>query len=720
MTHHTVRNAILPPDAVDIDFKNCMPEVIRNLCTKFNIDCPSLTYFCSNVKRCIEEIGGDKKAKVMLFTGNGYFDNNNLPMWAKCLIMEINVTIAPKLAEQEPEIWSEARKANDEKRREKEASRLKKDRVYVDNAHGIFMSYIYFKYETIATSSLYENGKRLGLWDASRGCVFMFDGLCVMPGVEIDAEVLRSLEAAVETETGLKLRLTTKQLEPKLELDLASVPENLSVENSHEEASEVFLAAIGPSMLKCDGQVWLKHRGVWIDDRNVINGILIPKCTSMGIRLMRTNKDGEVSHDIFSSDMKNARQIVELTKMKAREDHGFAKRLIFDSRLKLAWKNGTLKFLPAEGADGEFWQFCPGEEFDTKVRIERAFPPRVQEDVDFVLDKILRPIFENSVDKDALDRFLLALARAIAGHLDKMSYMPTGDRDSGKSVIMQFVSNLLEKYCCYVPSDVLAIGKSSGDAYRQNAWVFDMEVARVTVMSESKSDREGLMVYSGEDLKKMQSMKERIRARKLNQEPRDVYSISTLFFMCNDIPTFKPMDAMEKVAIFNLPNKFRDQRDVDDNKFDSTFKVADEEVEDWIREPRYIDALMHIILGKYGPHKVQQTESMKEQVEQQMQESGEDLYDRLFEITLDPDDVVEQTRVLKILRDNRSDAGHSKFTRQMESIIKNRLAGNSLTAFKFVGRDKPGVIPRRKLYRGIRIRKQEDEDNSGYAGGFCP
>lgn len=706
--HHKIRNAILPSGAIDLDFKNCMPSIIKGVCISKNISCPHLTFFCNNVKDCMKDLNHNKITKSMLFTGNGGLDINNGPDWMRRLVNEINNTIAPELVGHEPELWKEAQEVNAEKKREKEQARLKKDRVYMENAHGIFLSRVYFKHETKATASLYKQGVNLGLWKDD--VVFMFDGLCVLPSKEVDCNTLRQLELAVEQETGLKLDLAIKPMEPKLDINLGKIPDSLSVVNMHEEASDIFLASLGPDILICDNVVWVKHRGLWMDDECNIDRALIPRCTAMNIKLLSQNKDGSITHVPFSSDLKHARHIVNLAKMKARQDPGFSKRIVLDSQFKVAFRNGYLEFHPDQEARVEFHQ---GAAFDTKVRIEYDFPPRIEEDIQFVYDKILRPPFDNS-EEGALDRFLLALARSLAGHLDKMSYIITGFRDSAKSALMQFTGNTLGSYLSHVPAEILRIGYGAGsDVFRKNAWMFDAEDARVIVMSETTAEKDQATVYSGDELKRIQSMKEGNMARKLHQHQRVVYSIGTVFLSVNDVPIFQPADALEKVNIFNLPNKFKSETEVERAKFSRIMKVADERVEGWIREPRYTAAFLHIILEHYDNVKVEPTENMIERVEQLQQESGEDLYDRLFEITLDPSDVIEQSKVLKILRANKANVGHDKFTREMEEIIRQRTRKDKLTAFKFATRDKVGTVPRRKLYCGIKIRKQEPEDIYG-------
>jgi hypothetical protein len=383
---------------------------------------------------------------------------------------------------------------------------------------------------------------------------------------------------------------------------------------------------------------------------------------------------------------------------------------VLDSQFKVAFRNGYLEFLPDQDVQTKFHQ---GASFDTKVRIEYDFPPRNEDDIKFVYDKILRPPFDNS-EEGSLDRFLLALARSLAGHLDKMSYIITGFRDSAKSALMQFTENTLGSYCAHVPAEILRIGYGAGsDVFRKNGWMFDAEDARVIVMAETTSEKDTATVYSGDELKRIQSMKEGNMARKLHQHQRVVYSLGTVFLSVNDVPSFQPADALEKVNIFNLPNKFKSETEVERAKFSRIMKVADERVEGWIREPRYCAAFLRIILEHYDNVKVEPTENMIERVEQLQQESGEDLYDRLFEITLDPSDVIEQSKVLKILRANKANVGHDKFTREMEEIIRQRTRKDRIVAFKFATRDKLGVIPRRKLYCGIKIRKQEPEDIYG-------
>ena len=71
-------------------------------------------------------------------------------------------------------------------------------------------------------------------------------------------------------------------------------------------------------------------------------------------------------------------------------------------------------------------------------RINRNFPTRNEADIKHVMDKILKPIFDNT---EQLEYVLHSLSRSMAGYVeDKKWFNWVGMRNCGKSVLTMFLS----------------------------------------------------------------------------------------------------------------------------------------------------------------------------------------------------------------------------------------------------------------------------------------
>lgn len=709
-----VRNALLPEGAVDIDMQSASTVVLAGVCRLHEITCPRLDDFNAHYDTYMREVrdvlGDEAKAfknKVVFGCGSEVIDDR-VGEWAARLKRECHV-LAESLYEHYPDIYQQAVRSDEEKAAERASKRRKVDREYTSNVAGIFLSLLYFKKETEVYRVIETAGQQQGWWHDR--IVPMFDGMIVLPSGDID---LRLLERAVLSETGLSVVLKFKPLEPAMQLDTTTIPDHIVVRDMHEEASEHLLMAMRGKAYKQSGSqgvtTWMRFGRVWIDDKEVIQNEMMRICSAMSIKHLKVAKDGEESEEPFSSDMRHCEKIVKLTKTKLESVPCFSRQLVLGSQMKICFADGYYEFTPDRTPTGTYHR---GGIFDTGVCIPRDFPPRIQEDIDFVMQNIILPPFENSPE-GTLDRFLRALGRSMAGHTDKMTYILTGFRDCSKSVLMQFIRNAFHGYVGSLAS-MTFIMRAGADPHLDNRYAFQIEHSRIGVLSELTQDQR----LSGDKIKAFQSLKEGILSRKNWHEPRDVYSLATGFFCLNDIPEISPADAMQRVMIFHMNNRFVPQHELDRWKaahpYDNTYKLADERVEQWIRDDRYTGALIHIILEAYRPDPVMPTEEMLDSVEELMQEAGEALYDRLFEITLDPEDKIYVGEVSAVMKREHLSIGINKAKRELQQIIENRCKAEGKQVFKVAGRDGGHIKPRRHFFCGVRQRKEED---NGMAAGF--
>jgi len=110
--------------------------------------------------------------------------------------------------------------------------------------------------------------------------------------------------------------------------------------------------------------------------------------------------------------------------------------------------------------------------------------------------------------------------------------------------------------------------------------------------------------------------------------------------------------------------------------------------------------------------------------EQLMDEMGLPMYHRVFDITLDRDDIIDQSRVLKELKKECGNINHGRITRELQMIIDDDCCENGVGSFKVTGHNVTyGQPNRKKEYRGLKLREQQafgGDNNGGYAFGFQP
>lgn len=719
-----IRNFLIPDRCADIDIVNSAPTVIAQVCRKHGVQTPCLDAFLPVYKeRCKELSDNPCKMKAVIFFSSNEIDHNRSPGWLKALCTELKEVVFPALSplEEYRGILRQAERADREKREESAKRQRRTHGGYSDNVQGIFLSYLYFRYESLILSILEKTGKTENYWDDHIS--LMFDGMLVVkrPNTPIHLSIL---EDAVRFETGIRVKLAFKPTNTKLQVDVNSIPEQLVVTDGDEEAAGLVSLALDSQAFKVEDSIFIKHDGLWSDNPVIVENFLLDKVCAMNIKRLTFGKDGEAKENPYSCYVKNARGIIRLASSRFPNRPNFVRDMVLNSEGKLAFINGYWQFSeqlnPTTGCYGEFKH---GQSFETGVRIERMFPPRVQEDIDFVMHNFIDLPFANT-SEGTKELFLLAISRACAGHMDKVTNIMVGGRDSSKSVIMQFVRNTLGKYTCCIPSGVFAIkGSSMNDAYREGAWIFDAEFSRIGAISESTQTTVGETVFSGDTLKKFQSCKEGMSARKIRQNQREAYSLVTGFMLLNDIPRFEPADAIEKCHIYNFPNRFVSAEEKAANPFRSNYHVANPMVEQWIRQPQYQAALLWIIFEAYRPIQVKPNSDMIESAEQLMEETGIEMYDRLLDITLDPVDREPQSDVLKTLKTCCPSIGHARISRELQDLVTQRCNSEGKQPFSvksFIGN---GHTRSRKMaYRGVKIRNNGSFNGGGdgYSSGFAP
>lgn len=716
-----IRNFLAPDNTVDIDIANSAPTVLAQLCRRHGVETPCLDAFLPVYRDRCKEIGSDySRVKGQIFFSSADIQMADAPGWLRALTTEVREVIFPALSSvnEYSGIFRQAERADREKRDSSSKRQRRGAGGYSENIQGIFLSHLYFHYETRILKVLEEAGKEYGYWDDHISLIY--DGVMVVkrPGSVPD---LRRLETAVKEGVGIDIKLAFKSVQTTLKLDINRLPDRLVVVDGDEEASNLVNLALDGQVLRCEDSVFVKHDGVWTDNTSLVDDFLLAKVCAMDIKQLKEYASGETKEVNFSVNVSDAKGIVRLARTKFPNRPEFVRELVLGSLCKLAFENGYWMFTEIP-EDGVYGRFVHGGSFDTGVRINSMFPARNQDDMDFVMHHLIKAPFDNTPE-GTMELFLLALARALAGHMDKITNIMVGGRDSSKSVLMQFIRNALGRYACTIPSGIFAIrGGSMSDAYRDGAWIFDAEFARIGAISEATQMTTGETIFSGDTLKKFQSCKEGMSARKIRQNQREAYSLVTGFMLLNDIPRFEPADAIEKCHIYAFPNQFVSEEVKAANPFNSKFKIADARVEDWVRDPKYHAALLWILFEAYKPTRVVPNESMIESAEQLMDETGLAMYDRLLDITLDPEDKEEQSRILKALKTACPGIGHARISRELQAIMDDRcrVAGKEQFSVKcYIGNGHGGG--RRMGYRGIKIRSEQGHfDGGGYADGFMP
>lgn len=478
-----VRNFLLPDNAVDIDMVNSAARIISALCARHGIEIYHLNDFVVNYDarmRELEETGSrdPKTEKMYIMFGGSTTGRQEWPDWVVMLKQELAL-VANNLRPHEEELWREAEIAD---RKEEEELRRKRartgSRIHVRNVQGKFLSYVYFKYEWETLAMLDKIGTERGYW--SEEITFMHDGILVNPLRDFN---LQELEMELRQRSFDQVRLQLKPTD-KTSITMEKDSHELIVNamGMHDEAANMIVHKLNGNAIRSGITKYMKIRGVWMDDPKLVEEGMVRYVMQSNIKLSRVNSSGVETITGFSSDRRHAKLIATSVLERVEEIPTFGQQLVLGSTHKLAFLDGYWQFgnLPIDGVYGEFIR---GGEFPTGAMINMQFPPRIEEDMQFVMNHILLPPFQGL--EESLEILLKAMARALAGCVDKRTYIIVGPRNCGKSVIFQFVAATIGSYCAVLPSSIL-LSRSGSDTFRDNNWIFALEMARICRISEGK------------------------------------------------------------------------------------------------------------------------------------------------------------------------------------------------------------------------------------------
>lgn len=718
-----VRNWLAVEGAVDVDIINAAPSVIVEVCNRHDITCDAFKDFVRYADGYKLTMGSgfkDAKNKTLFSSHPLPFD---APMWRKKLRAERQFLVE-ELSVYYPQILAKAEERNEQKRTEsKRAKQDEEDEGFVDNVAGLFLSYLYQQEEGYLIQALDEAGRQLQLWDDAVSLIY--DGLMVhrprMATVLSQQQCLIDLQDLIDTKTGISIKLAFKPLTPILDIDATKFPDTIYVRDGHLEGAKYLAMAVGDYYVRDAYGEYVKDDNTWTREPGTIKDYFLRTCQSLNMKRLTIGKDGEEKESLFSSMTDTALSIVKAARSLLTKNTitDFSSELVLGTEGKIFFKNGSWDF--------EAKRFIHGDTTNTIRRILHDFPPRVQEDMDFVMDTIIKPIFDTT-EEGTIETFLHALSRAMAGKMDKATYIVFGPRNSGKSIIFQLVSNTFGGYVSTMPSSSFAVGAGGGgDAYRSNGFMVDVEYARIVKMSELPPDNGKSKVrIDGSKIKVFQSMKEGIQARALHQMQRTFYSLATGFFLLNDVPEFSPADSFDQCILFEFPNQFvsPNQMPVGPREFwtpeDEHKRIADPSIEKHVQNQKYRNAFLHIVLDAYREERVQPLPSMEQFKIDMAIGTGDDAYESVVEITMNRDDVV----IIKDLRDALAKAGirdnNTIIGRTLKRMVTDRFSAERTS----IPTDLKGQIVKRgdpnyqkMAYRYIRLVKTGADNVVGFHGG---
>ena len=295
--------------------------------------------------------------------------------------------------------------------------------------------------------------------------------------------------------------------------------------------------------------------------------------------------------------------------------------------------------------------------------IPHTFPQRNEEDIKYAYNTSFNEIcwdnydnkWDNGWDWTKMDKtnypssmpFRVALARALAGNIEaKKFYLCPGKTNAGKSKLVDMFMSCFGGFVQTFNAENLAYKNETPDEGQKNRWMYLIRFGRIIFSNEVNMRA----VLNGNDIKKVSAGGDKLIGRTHCKEEVQFVPHFTAFCMMNDIPPIEPMDeaVIKRLVYYEFKRQFimRDDTVINDNsnnlKNDVNDKLsnkcnlkkrgivrindknnsnnikvtanncnknpvilekyqiwADSKLEEKIREDRFINGFIHLVLDSY-------------------------------------------------------------------------------------------------------------------------
>ena len=449
-----------------------------------------------------------------------------------------------------------------------------------------------------------------------------FDGVLVRKHqtLKLTDEVLREITDTIYSQTGYRISLKVKPMDAGFSVPAEAVanPEPMQdkIAQDEEEASELFLKQIEPTVKKSKGRIFARDaNGIWTDNKRRVDDLLLVQCLSSNI--MKVSAKGETIP--YSGKVSAAKYIIEATLAKMEDVDDFVRVSKQSCMGYVCFKNGVYNLRTKE-----FKRYSEVPNVMSMVSTNRSLGAR---DLSMIekIHTFLDSIFGDAGRKQT---WLEHMARSMGGHVaDKWWALMRSERNGGKGVLQSIVQYAFGQYVNTINGNEFLVERiNSGDAAKKQAFMMDCEFSRVTFTSEISFDvADKHIKINGNLLKKFASGGDVINARRNFQDASEFTIGSSLNIMCNDFPPIEPRDAIENAIAFNLPFKFMSESEMGDNPLPS-FKLRDDGIKEWVAGDEVLNAFTYILFDSYKPHRVVLSATSKADLES---EKGEEAADEM-------------------------------------------------------------------------------------------
>lgn len=649
-----IRHTIAKEFYYDIDIVNCHPIILYQYCKKNNLETPELKKYIDNRDNILNEIiDKDKITKeqakklILKITNGADIKKSNCAFLHnyKKEIENVHEFIC-KIPENEKYVKIGIANA-------------KKKNGY--NKNGSSVNVLLTDIENNILNCMIDCLKNKKI--INKNVVLVFDGLMILKEDVKDPieNIMKELQEEIKKKIDYDVKIIVKEMNEDVNIpDDYEIPDreisnNELIAMTDNEAADILLNVINEkyNICMCENIIYMKINNIWINNEKIIDQTLINICADLNIKQYKycasentleptTLIDGTKYYSNkyvpYSANYTSAKNIVKLTYGKIKIDNNLNNKIYTSTLKKLCFNNGYYDFNKSEFINNF-------DDIETNIKIDIDFPERDEKIINNIYDKILNPIFGSELTSP----FLHFISRVIAGESqDKLWSICLGERDCGKGVISDLLSNTFQNYVCSINANSLKVDKNNGDEAKKLSWLYHAQYARVLLGNEIANNN----IIDGNLIKKICSGGDKIQMRTNYVNESNARIQGTLILFNNDMPKCEPADVFQKLVPFSLPSKFVDEITEEDKIKNPHYKLSDSNIKQFVNKKEVCQAFIWILIDSYKHTKVKLINDQQIFIDNFKIDDEFDLFHKHFEITKNNDDKVKSSDIQDFIKKN--------------------------------------------------------------------
>jgi len=567
----------------DFDMINCHPVILNYLCKIKNVRTDYLDDYCRSRNEKILDLCSDdeitkEQAKLLFIKAiNSEY---------KCEKTENNHKIKNKFF---IKFDGEIKKIMEQLTHHYKEEFLIIKETENDNVKGKFMSYICRKYEAIILEEV-ENTFEMD--------IKMYDGFMIQCDKINDID--ETINKLNEITKDYSIKLINKVHDISIRDKVLELQSNNTIEIAEttlqDIAKELFNKTYKDRLVYNYNVLWFKSSSGWINNEKTIKRFIFNELTTFNLYL-KIFILGDLTYKRVSASKDYTEILTFLSAWTTTNDKLVEEINLFCEK-KIYFKNGYF--------DCILNKFIETKDFNTLKRIEKDYYDisNYKEEIKFIYDEILNPIFTCEKDTDVtrkqlLDNFLYRMARCMYGYYrDKNWYSIEGLRDGGKGMITELLAKTFENYIGTTSGEnFLYKNTPNNDEAKSKSFFIDFIGTRLVISNEMKTDKNSRI--DGNKIKSFCSGGDQHCARKNFQDEQYFTLCCGLVFFNNDMPDIEPADAKERLIEYSLCSKFCDEElyKKKQNSTEQTFRYykKNDDLKSKISDQKIQMAFFHII-----------------------------------------------------------------------------------------------------------------------------